>query len=142
MRTRKIVSLWMFLLAVTYSFAQEVAPAVDTKPGAEITFEEKTFEFGDIHQGDQVEHIFTFENTGEVPLVLTNVQTTCGCTVPKWPRQPIPPGQKGEIQVKFNSAGKMGKQNKVIKIISNAKTPISQITITTNILPKKNTDTE
>ena len=142
MGIQKISMLWVCLLALTYSFAQEVAPAEDNKPGAEITFEEVTFEFGDIQQGDQVEHIFTFENTGEVPLVLTNVQTTCGCTVPKWPRQPIPPGQKGEIQVKFNSAGKMGKQHKVIKIISNAKTPISQITITTNILPKKDSDTE
>ena len=77
-----------------------------------------------------------FENSGNEPLILTNVQTTCGCTVPKWPREPIPPGQKAQITVKFNSSGKIGKVNKVVKVISNSVTPISQVTITTNILPK------
>jgi len=123
-----------------YGIAQDAEE--DNKPGPELIFEEKSHDFGDIHQGDQVEHVFSFENSGDAPLVLTNVQTTCGCTAPKWPRQPIPPGQKGEITVKFNSAGKIGKQHKVIKIISNAKTPVTQISITTNILPKEKTDTD
>ena len=121
------------IFVVFFAMAQE---QTETKPGPQITLEEKTFNFGDIQQGDQVEHIFAFENTGTAPLILTNVQTTCGCTVPKWPREPIPPGQKAEILVKFDSTGKIGKVNKVVKIVSNAVTPITQVTITTNILPK------
>ncbi len=111
------------------------------KKGPKIVFEETSFDFGDIFQGDQVEHVFTFENSGTEPLILTNVSTTCGCTVPKWPRQPIAPGETAELLVKFNSAGKMGKVNKVIKVISNASNPNTQVTITTNILPKKVTGT-
>lgn len=121
------------IFVVFFAMAQE---ETETKPGPQITLEEKTFDFGDIQQGDKVEHLFSLENTGTAPLILTNVQTTCGCTVPKWPREPIPPGQKAEILVKFDSTGKIGKVNKVVKIISNAVTPISQVTITTNILPK------
>ncbi len=123
------------VFVVFFAMAQE---ETETKPGPQISIEEMSFDFGDITQGDKVEHVFAFENTGTAPLILTNVQTTCGCTVPKWPREPIPPGEKAEILVKFDSTGKIGKVNKVVKIISNAVTPIAQVTITTNILPKTN----
>ena len=132
---KTLVSFLFGTFVVFFALAQETENQT-VKPGPQITFEEKTFDFGDIQQGDQVEHIFAFENTGNEPLILTNVQTTCGCTVPKWPREPIPPGQKAQITVKFNSSGKIGKVNKVVKVISNSITPISQVTITTNILPK------
>jgi hypothetical protein len=108
--------------------------------GPVITFEESTHEFGDINQGDVVEHIFAFENTGNEPLIITNVQTTCGCTAPSWPRDPIAPGQSNEIKVRFNSSGKMGRQNKVITVISNSASSKNQISITTNVLPKKEGD--
>ena len=130
---KTFVSFMCGLFVVCFAIAQE---KVETKPGPQITFEEVSFDFGDIQQGDKVQHVFAFENTGTEPLILTNVQTTCGCTVPKWPREPIPPGQRAEIKVHFDSSGKMGKVNKVVKVISNAVTPISQVTITTNILPK------
>ena len=126
---KTLVSFLFGTFVVFFALAQETENQT-VKPGPQITFEEKTFDFGDIQQGDQVEHIFAFENTGNEPLILTNVQTTCGCTVPKWPREPIPPGQKAQITVKFNSSGKIGKVNKVVKVISNSITPISQVTIT------------
>ncbi|MDH5474723.1 MAG: DUF1573 domain-containing protein [Cyclobacteriaceae bacterium] len=118
------------------AWAQEEAAAEPAK-GPVITFEEETFDFGDISQGDKVEHVFNFENTGVEPLIITNVQTTCGCTAPEWSRDPIIPGQKSSIKVAFNSAGKMGRQNKVITILSNTTSANNKITITTNILPKK-----
>jgi hypothetical protein len=60
-------------------------------------------------------------NTGNEPLIITNVQVTCGCTTPKgWARDPIGPGQSGELTIAFNTAGKFGKQNKVVTIVSNA----------------------
>ena len=107
--------------------------------GPVITFEKKTHEFGDIMQGDKVEETFKFTNTGNEPLIITNVQVTCGCTTPKgWPRDPIPPGGKAEITVGFNSAGKMGRQNKVVTIVSNASNADgAQISFTANVLEKK-----
>ncbi len=111
----------------------ETAPA----NGPEITFEEETFDFGDIHQGDKVEHVFTFENTGNEALIISNVQVTCGCTASKWPREPIAPGQSSSMTITFNGAGKMGRQNKIITIVSNATNPRSRVSIVTNVLPKK-----
>lgn len=107
--------------------------------GPVITFEKKVHDFGDIYQGDKVEETFKFTNTGNEPLIITNVQVTCGCTTPKgWPRDPIAPGQKGELTVAFNSAGKSGRQNKVVTVVSNAvNADGSQITFTTNVLEKK-----
>lgn len=109
-----------------------IASAQENK-GPVITFEENTYEFGDIHQGDVVEHIFKFTNTGDTPLVITNVTTTCGCTAPKWPKEPIQAGDEGQILVKFNSRGKRGVQNKPITVYSNAKAT-TKISITTNVL--------
>jgi len=107
--------------------------------GPVITFEKKTHEFGDIMQGDKVEETFKFTNTGNEPLIITNVQVTCGCTTPKgWPRDPIAPGGKAEITVGFNSTGKDGRQNKVVTIVSNATNADGgQISFTANVLAKK-----
>jgi len=118
-------------------FAQATGAA---KPnGPVITFEKKTHEVGDLVQGDKVEETFKFTNTGNEPLIITNVQVTCGCTTPKgWPRDPIPPGGKAEVTIGFNSTGKMGKQNKVVTIVSNAANPEgAQISFTANVLEKK-----
>lgn len=121
------------IFAIYGAMAQEAA--TEQKSGPSITFEESEFDFGDIHQGDKVEHVFEFENTGTEPLIITNVQTTCGCTAPEWPRDPIAPGQDGEIKVVFNSTGKIGRQHKVVTIVSNA--PINRVTIISNVLPKE-----
>lgn len=121
-----------FVFALIFGLIGFVANAQDTS-GPAITFEEKTYEFGDIHQGDVVEHTFKFTNTGDTPLVITNVTTTCGCTAPKWPKEPIQAGDEGEILVKFNSRGKRGVQNKPITVYSNAP-QTTKISITTNVL--------
>jgi hypothetical protein len=132
---------YLFVLAALFlavqSFAQEAAS--NKVNGAVITFENKTHDFGDIFQGDKVEETFKFTNTGNEPLIITNVQVTCGCTVPKgWPRDPIMPGGKGEITIAFNSAGKSGRQNKVVTVVSNAvNSDGSQISFSTNVLEKK-----
>ena len=91
-------------------------------------------------QGDKVEHTFKFKNTGSTPLLITNVTVTCGCTVPKgWARDPIAPGQSGELIIAFNSLGKFGKQEKVVTILSNATNPEGgQILFSANVIEKKN----
>jgi hypothetical protein len=118
-------------------FAQQTQ--TEKKDGPVISWDKKSHDFGDIIQGDKVEHTFYFTNTGNEPLLITNVQVSCGCTTPKgWPRDPIPPGGKGELSISFNSSGKMGKQNKPVTIISNAVNQDgAQITFTTNVLEKK-----
>jgi hypothetical protein len=89
-------------------------------------------------QGDKVEHTFRFTNTGSLPLIITNVEVTCGCTTPKgWPRDPIGPGEAGELTVAFNSAGKFGLQRKVVTLISNSVGAANQIIFTANVEVKK-----
>jgi hypothetical protein len=107
--------------------------------GPVIAFEKKTHDFGQIVQGDKVEQVFKFTNTGTEPLIITNVQVTCGCTTPKgWPRDPIQPGGKGEITIAFNSAGKIGRQDKVVTIVSNAaNADEAKISFTTQVVEKK-----
>ena len=106
--------------------------------GAVITFKEKSIDFGDLTQGDKVSHTFQFTNTGTAPLIISNVAATCGCTVPSWPKEPIAPGKTAEIQVSFNSTGKMGKQNSVVRIYSNASEPIEKVSLISNVIPKTN----
>lgn len=132
MKRISVFVLGLLMVASVSVFAQN---ADDKAAGPEITFAEASYDFGDIKQGDKVEHTFTFKNTGTEPLILSNVLTTCGCTASDWPRDPIAPGKEGSITVRFNSAGKMGRQNKVVTIVSNATNSQERIRIITNILP-------
>ncbi len=134
---KKYSILGILLMMVAIAFAQEAKPSQATKEdGAVLTLEANTHDFGDITQGDVVERIFKFTNTGNQPLIITNIQTSCGCTTPVWPRDPIMPGGKGEIKVGFNSTGKLNKQTKTLPIISNSISDAS-ITFTTNVLSKQ-----
>lgn len=126
--------LSLLLLGVVFvSSAQEESEPVS---GAKIVFSEKSFDFGEIRQGDRVEHTFEFENTGNEPLILSDVRTTCGCTAPEWPREPVAPGEKASVKVLFNSTGKIGVQNKVITVMSNAVNSPARVKIVTNVLIK------
>ncbi len=124
------------VLVSTSLWAQEAKKAAE-KTGPTITFSEEKFEFGEIAQGDKVSHTFNFENTGTEALIISNVRTTCGCTVPSWPKEPIAAGAKGKIDVVFNSRGKMGAQNKVITVQSNATNAQARVALVGNVLPPK-----
>lgn len=127
----------VFILCLTIARSVS-AQSASVNAGAVINWEKTSHDFGDINQGEKVEHIFRFTNSGSEPLIITNVEVTCGCTVPKgWPRDPIAPGAQGEIDILFDSTGKYGKQNKVIKVISNATAGSNQVVFTTNVLEKK-----
>lgn len=92
---------------------------IDTIHVAKMSFQETVFEFGEVREGETVEHEFHFTNTGKVPLVINNAQSTCGCTVPEWPKVPIEPGQKGSIKVNFDTENRLGFQEKPITITAN-----------------------
>jgi hypothetical protein len=101
----------------------DVQPAGETKPEGPlpvIEFTEPEFDFGNVKEGQVVEHTFAFKNTGEAPLIISNAQPSCGCTVPEWTKDPVPVGGTGYIKAKFDTKNKQGAQNKAITIYSNA----------------------
>ncbi len=79
-----------------------------------MTFEKSEHDFGSIEQNTPQETVFKFTNTGNAPLIITNATSSCGCTVPDPPKDPIAPGQTGELLVRFNGSG----QNQVTKTIT------------------------
>ena len=97
---------------------------VDAIMNPKMDFETTVWDFGVIDQGESVDYSFQFKNSGSDPLIISNAKGSCGCTVPVWPREPIAPGDTGTIDVKFNSKGKKGKQNK-------------RVTLTTNMVPSE-----
>jgi hypothetical protein len=100
-----------------------------------ITFEETNFDFGKIKEGTKVTHTFKFKNTGEADLIIGDARGNCGCTVPKYPTQPIEPGETGVIDVEFNSAGKHGVQNKTVTLVTNSVPSTKILTITGEVTP-------
>ena len=107
--------------------------ATPTGPTTALNFSETTFDFGEVDEGEKVSHVYEFTNTGNEPLVISNAKGSCGCTVPKWPKTPIAPGETGEILVEFNSKGKPGKQTKRVTVTANTDPAQSFLTITGNV---------
>ncbi|MBR5254014.1 MAG: DUF1573 domain-containing protein [Bacteroidales bacterium] len=89
---------------------------------AEITFDKLEHDYGEVKQNGNGVCEFKYTNTGSVPLVLSKVRSSCGCTVPKWSKEPLMPGQSATITVKYNTSS-VGPINKSITVESNAKTP-------------------
>lgn len=91
----------------------------DTSRVARMEFREPEYRFGSVRAGAMVNHEFTFTNTGELPLLITDARSTCGCTVPNYPKEPIAPGEQGTITVSFNTTHKVGLQRKPIMLTAN-----------------------
>lgn len=132
----KLLLTFMALLLCFGAKAQQDEEKSKDKNAPEITFHEKEYNFGEIVQGENVEHEFTFQNSGIKPLFFTNAITTCGCITAELPRKPVTKGKTGSIKVIFNSTEKIGPQNKVIIIESNAVNPEERIVLKGKVLPK------
>jgi len=104
-------------------------------PKTTMAFTGDTHDFGEINEGDKVSHTFKFSNTGQEPLIINSAKGSCGCTVPEWPKEPIPPGGEGEIMVEFNSKGKKNKQTKTVTINANTDPNPTRLTIKANVKP-------
>ncbi|MCB0662542.1 MAG: DUF1573 domain-containing protein [Saprospiraceae bacterium] len=91
----------------------------DTLNVAKMEFEETSYDFGTAYEGDIIEKVFKFKNTGRIPLIISEARSTCGCTVPSWPKEPIQPGAENEIKIVFNTENKLGSQTKPITISAN-----------------------
>lgn len=106
----KKIFVYLTLLIGISSFAQS---------GAKIEFKEETINYGEVEKGkDDGIRIFEFTNTGDQPLIIKNAKSSCGCTVPEWPKEPIAPGGKGQIKVQYNM--NPGPISKTITIETNA----------------------
>ncbi len=103
-----------------------------------ITFEEEQYDFGTMDQGTNVEHVFKFKNTGDVPLMIVDAKSSCGCTVPTWTKEPIAPGAEGELLVKINGSGQ-NQVSKTVTVISNTEAGSETLTIKAFVNPKNPT---
>jgi len=104
-----------------------------TIPKTSMSLDEKTFDFGTVPGGNVVTHNFKFTNTGSNPLLVYNVQGTCGCTIPNWPKTPIKPGESNNITIQYNSQGESGLQNKKVRIFTNTKPIETDIIFKANV---------
>lgn len=98
-----------------------------------IIFKEYEHSFGKVEEGEKVACVFRFENQGTANLVIQNAITSCGCTVPKYDRKPIPPGKGGNLEVVFDTSGRNGLQTKTITVKSNATASVILLKITADV---------
>jgi hypothetical protein len=129
---------WMFVAAIVFCsaavYAQQVPQATTLNKNevsidvAVFSWDNTTHDFGKVKQGTPVTHEFKFTNTGKVPLVITNVQASCGCTTPAWTKEPVMPGGQGYIKATYNAAS-AGAFNKTVTVTANIETGFIQLTI-------------
>ena len=122
----------LFVYGATY--AQETT--TEQKVGV-MTFETTEIDYGTIDQNANGERMFSFKNTGDAPVVITRVRSSCGCTVPSYSKKPILPGETSEIQVKY-ATNRIGVFKKTITVMSNASEPQKTLYIKGNVLNPSN----
>jgi hypothetical protein len=101
-----------------------------------MEFDGTSHEFGDVKEtGGPIMHDFKFKNTGDQPIIISNVQASCGCTTPDWSKAPVGPGETGFIKAQYNPLGRPGQFNKSLTITSNSIEPSSVLFIKGNVVP-------
>ena len=113
--------------------AQPMPQGMPDIPTTGINFGTPKKDFGKVLSTSSNEHTFVFTNTGTEPLVISNAKGSCGCTVPQWPKEPIAPGDKGEIKVVYKPNGQSGKQTKQVTVTANTTPANTILTITGDI---------
>lgn len=131
----KIAQLETNNTAVTPVNVQATTSADPSSLG-EFQFSEEEFDFGNINEGQVIEHIFNFTNNGQSPLVISNITASCGCTSPDWTRTPVNPGEKGFVKVVFNSTAKTGAQAPTVTIQANTNPTVTRLRMKGSVTPK------
>jgi hypothetical protein len=108
--------------------------AVASGPRTSVKFDNMNHDFGTIYQDSENKKVFTFTNTGSEPLIIENAKGSCGCTVPKYPKEPIAPGQTGEIEVVYKPGKQKNKQTKNVTITANTTPANTVLTISADVL--------
>jgi hypothetical protein len=131
---RVLITLGISMMMSYAAFAQNATPQPADNPNAPvITFEKTTHDYGTVTKGGDGTCEFKFKNNGIEPLILSNVTSSCGCTVPEWPREPILRGKTASIKVKYDT-NRVSPINKTITVLSNAKVPSVQLRIIGNVV--------
>ena len=107
-----------------------------SKGSAEIQFDITEYDFGTVNEGEIVEAKFIVTNSGKTDLVISNVQPSCGCTVPVWPKTPIKPGDSAEVLANFNTAGKPNRQAKTLTLFTNTARGREVLRLKGSVTPK------
>lgn len=119
------------------AYDPDVAATVPSSRGrAKLAFAEKTYYFGEIEEGDLVNHEFKFTNTGSGDLVINSATASCGCTRPDFPFVPIKAGETGSIKVTFDSKGKLGVQRKAVTVTSNSSPRVVRVYLEGKVVEK------
>ncbi|WP_299526372.1 DUF1573 domain-containing protein [Winogradskyella sp.] len=128
----------LVVLALAFGFFNAAPAEIDMFDAkvAVIAFETEVIDYGTIEQNSNGTKIFAFANTGDAPLLITKVKTSCGCTVPSYSKDPILPGQSGELEIKYNTK-KLGAFTKTIIVMSNAEGGNKILKIKGNIIASK-----
>jgi len=129
----KSIFILMFMSIVSISLSAQEPQVVKSDS---IIFETTVYDYGTIEQGSDGASVFKFTNKGETPLILSNVRASCGCTVPKWTKEPIQPGASGTIDVNYNT-NLIGTFNKTITVNSNAVNSVLTLRIKGNVVQKQ-----
>ena len=134
---KKFVFSFVFLVFAAFSLsAQDAATTPNSNPNApEISFEKTVHDYGVVYQGGDGTCEFKFTNTGKEPLILSKPVSSCGCTVPTWPQEPILPGKSEVIKVTYNT-NNIGPINKNVTVMSNAKTSRVVLSIKGSVVAK------
>lgn len=112
----------------------------NTGPKTSINFSEMVHDFGTIEQNTTNPKVFSFTNTGSEPLIISDAKGSCGCTVPEYPRQPIAPGETGEIKVVYSPGNQANQQTKSVTITANTEPATTVLQIKANVTPGANAE--
>jgi len=123
--------------ASTPASTEQAGAAVDTANLTTVLWLDSVQNFGKVTDGEKVMITFHFKNTGTKPLIIANVQASCGCTVPSKPDEPIAPGAEGKITAEFNSQGRVGKASKYVNVTLNTKQGFASLLFEGDVLAKK-----
>lgn len=127
-------------ILLLFCLAAFIVPLMSQTVQPKISFNEKAHDFGKLKEADgKVTHKFEFVNTGSSDLIIQNVAASCGCTAPRWTREPVPPGAKGYVAVTYISAGRPGSFRKYVTVISNSNPGSVRLTIAGEVEPKPRT---
>ena len=125
--------IYLFSISCNSKTKEEVLHEIlDSSPV--VSLEEEIFDFGDIYEGEIVQHKFKITNIGEGYLIIASANASCGCTVAKWSKDPISSGQDGFVDIIFDSKNRKGNQKKTITLLTNATPNVTVLTIKGNII--------
>jgi hypothetical protein len=137
MKIKNLLLLLLLLLMLPAFSGRETLPGTqDASDKPMITFSETEFDFGTIRYGGNAVHYFVFTNTGKAPLAILNVRSSCGCTVPEWPKAPVRTGAKDSLRVEYNTRVR-GTFNKTIMVQSNAANASVELRIKGDVVKTK-----